>query len=301
MRHSLRSRRRFATKFPLNIAAGDSWLFRSYDDLAVDLEDWATRLPPISAVCGIPRSGIVVAGQLATLMGIPAISLDSLKCGVRSWRPPTSKPLPAKRGMVLVVDDTCWSGGTIRQVREWLGDSASGCLFGSVYAQGGKEIDGLDFHGFDLTSINHCFAWNYLRDMHSGSTMTDMDGVLCADWTGKDDHEEGGEYASFLLNASPRVIPVYPVLGVVTGRVEKNREATEDWLARNGVRHHGLHMPFRDNDSRKGRCVGTEKAKIYAVEQRATLFVESDPRQSQVIFEKSRKPVLCTATMEILQ
>lgn len=295
----LRERRRKPQ--PFEQPNGERWLFRSFDDLCLDLQDWSDRLPPISAVCGVPRSGVIVASVLSTLLNVPLLGLEALQADCQPARPSRSKPLPPRAGKILVVDDSLWSGGTMSEVIQSFGtDVRSRLLFGAVYANA-KHTDKLDVFGFGLNSINHSFAWNYLRDMHARSTLTDMDGVLCADWPGEVNDEDAVRYADFLENAAPRIQPIFPVLGIVTGRVAIHRAATEAWLARHSVRHHGLHMPFPELASRAGACVGTEKAKIYAVTTEATLFVESDARQAMVIATKARKPVLCTDTLELLQ
>lgn len=285
-----RQRRR---PIPFANATVSPWLFRSFDDVALDLLDWAQRLPRISGVCGIPRSGAVVASILATLLNVPLIELGSLK----SERPKQSKRLPDPSGPVLVLDDTLWSGNTLAEVRRQI---AGDVIFGAVYANR-ENAHKLDVFGFALDSIYHCFAWNVLRDMHTPRVLTDMDGVLCDDWLGEVDHGECEQYLTFLRDAKPRLRPLHPVLGIVTGRCEQYRQPTEQWLARHGVAYHQLHMPFRSLAERRGECVGSRKADVYQHSPTAILFVESDRQQADVIQRRSGKPVLCSETWELFQ
>lgn len=284
--------------------ADGQWMFRSYDDLHHDLVGWLPRLPRLVGVCGVPRSGVIVASQLATLLNVPLLSIESLAASeVVSWRPSTSKPLPSPGGQrVLVVDDSCWSGGTIREVRRKLPESVRArCIFGAVYCNI-ESTSQLDCCGYTIDSIQHLFAWNYLRDMHARTTLTDMDGVLCDDWNGDENDENAAAYKNFLTHAVARVKPIYPVLGIVTGRVARHRAATQSWLDREGIKAHELVMPFADNESRRGRCVGTQKAIAYRDRHpTATLFVESDRQQAEMIFRQCGLPVLCTDTLELFQ
>ena len=278
------------------------WLWRSYDDLLLDLQDWVSRLKGITAVCGVPRSGTIVASMLAALMNVPLLSLMSLQQNQDDWRPSVSKKLPASSGRkILVVDDTVWSGGTLNDVKKYLPtDVLDSCVFGAVYVNAANTA-AVDTYAFSVESIKHCFAWNFLRDIHSRYTLTDMDGVLCPDWNGTDNHTANEAYLEFINNAPALIQPIYPVLGIVTGRVAIHRDDTSDWLLRHKTKFKNLVMPFETYEQRAGSCIGTAKAKVYDSFPEASLFVESNEVQAEVIFRRTGRPVLCTDTLEMIQ
>jgi hypothetical protein len=112
--------------------------------------------------------------------------------------------------------------------------------------------------------------WESLRGLN---ILTDMDGVLCVD--GKPQQ--------------PLHIPPCPVV-VVTGRSEKYRTVTEDWLQSNGVAYDLLVMMPRETlDLRE---IARYKAQVYA-ESDADVFVESCPEQAQIIRESTGREVIC--------
>lgn len=284
--------------FPAQCDPSRPWLWRSYNDLARDVADWSSRLPAIGAVCGVPRSGVVVASQLAVQLNVPLVSIDSLAAAADSFRPARSKSLPTIEGPTLIVDDTLWSGTSMAAVRERIGDR-SDVLWSALYINAAARAK-VDLAGFQLPSLNHTFAWNYLRDMHSPKWLTDMDGVLCSDWPGHPDCVDH-TYAGWLDTVARRVLPLFPVRGIVTGRVETYRAQTEAWLARHGVRYGRLEMPFASVGERTGQDVAKRKAAVYEADRDATLFVESDRRQAERIQLLTRRPVLCTDSQEMFQ
>lgn len=288
---------------PFAESARGEWLFRSFDDLFFDIQEWSKQIPhDVIAVCGIPRSGVIVASILSTYLNVPLLSLDSLRQRHKSWRPSVSKPLPVNgKKTILVVDDTVWSGGTLQEVQASIPeDILESCIFGAVYINA-RNTTAVQTFGFPVESIQHCFSWNYLRDIHSRKILTDMDGVLCEEWSGSFNHIADVAYLDFLENAAPRVKPIYPVLGIVTGRVAEHRTVTEKWLSKHGIGFRNLLMPFSTYEQRKGQCIGSAKAEIYRSHQEAILFVESDRTQAQVIHHQTKRPVLCTNTQEMFQ
>lgn len=281
-----------------NAKPGGTWFWRSFDDLHDDLRDFSQRLPAVRAVCGIPRSGVVVAAQLATLLGLPLVSIDDLRAGAETgWRPSIAKPLRSRDGKILVVDDTIWSGRAMWHAREQIGDRDD-VIFGAVYANP-ETRDGVDVSGFDLPSIDHTFAWNVLRDVHARDCLTDMDGVLCPDWPG-DANDDGPAYQQWLNEVPTRIVPSYPLGGIVTARCATFREATQSWLRRHHIEHQRLVMPFADVASRRGQCAATAKAAVYR-ESSSRLFVESSREQAEIIHQLTGRPVVCTDSLEMLQ
>jgi len=94
------------------------------------------------------------------------------------------------------------------------------------------------------------------------------------------------------------------VQAVVTSRIEKYREATEEWLKRHGVRYNALVMhPAKTPEQRRQMGDHAErKARVYAKgfkSKETMLFIESDEKQAKKIAELTKKPVLCTDLMKM--
>lgn len=104
--------------------------FISYADMARDIRAWAPKLPAdISAVAGLPRSGLTAAHMLAAELNVPA----AMQIHGRYFRQSTGRPLTKRSGRVLVVDDTSSVGTAMREARRQLAGMPA--YFGAVYAR----------------------------------------------------------------------------------------------------------------------------------------------------------------------
>lgn len=274
------------------------WFWRTYADLARDVHSWCDDLPEISAVCGVPRSGVLPASIIAMRRNITLLSFDALLAGTESYRKAESRPINTPAGPVLLVDDTSWSGHSMRCYRDML--RGRKVVFGAVYA-GANGAALCDVHHTTLPSIRHTFEWNLLRDVLVQWIMTDFDGVLCEDWRGGNEDLVTDRYTSFLANAKPKLIPKYPVRAIVTGRIGEHAAHTRHWLQQHGVQYGKL---IHTHETRAERDVGNvpaRKAEEYARDKEAWLFVESEIGQAREIHRLTARPVLCTDTMEMLQ
>jgi uncharacterized HAD superfamily protein len=263
-------------------------LYRSYSDLHNDLTHWSKKLPPVSAICGVPRSGVIVASQLAQILHKPLVPMEYLcNPGLKVFRAKASrrlnvseKPLP-----VLLLDDTCSSGITRVEVEAYLAKhSKVPHIYGCVYARPNavKRFPGL-LHGYALPERYHTFQWNLL--MSPGITETlavDMDGILCYDWVGGA-NEEDGRYEQWILNAPPLRLPVQPVKAIFTNRLEKWRPQTIEWLKKNGVRYTHLEM-YPGTREERSRNWSAHKIRMFRKHRMAVSgFIESDYRQAAEI------------------
>jgi uncharacterized HAD superfamily protein len=144
------------------------------------------------------------------------------------------------------------------------------------------------------------FEWNLMHGGMIGRSCVDVDGVLCVDPTERQ-NDDGPRYRDFIANATPLLLPTAPAGWLVTCRLEKYRDLTEQWLKRHGVRYGALHM--MDYATKAARlAAGTHasfKAEIYKATD-ALLFVESSLRQAVGIAGLAGKPVLCMETREMV-
>lgn len=279
-----------------------SYIFRSYAQAAVDVREWSRRLPSdISAVCGIPRSGTIIAAMLAEWRGIHMVELSELLAGARPWEAPHRRQIPAKTGgRVLLVDDTCWSGRTMRELEPSLQVIETPVLKSALYA-GDKGRPFIDLWGRRLPIFQHSFEWNIGQDCLVRRACFDMDGVLCEDYSHPaEEGEWEPRYREHLANARPLRLPGYEIKAIVTGRMEKWRVETQNWLRRHGVRYQHLHMHPAQNDAER-RKMGSvpHKAQHYQRYKDCWIFIESCARQARRIAEATARPVFCMDQMAL--
>lgn len=275
-----------------------TYIFRTYSEAAADVREWSRRLPDdIVATCGVPRSGTIVALQLAQHRNIHCVGLRDLQEGRAIWRHALRRRVPSKRrGRVLVIDDTSWSGRTITEIRRTLPDQVAGCgiEYAALYA-GDGGIGHLDHYGRRLPFFSHSFEWNIGHDVLSRKTIFDLDGTLCEDYTLPGEEGEHAEaYQRHMAEAKCILRPSYPVLAICTARLEKNRKPTEDWLRRQGIEYQVLDMcPASDQAERHAmKGFAHRKAAYYRKRNAAILFVENRADQARQIYTMAKKPVL---------
>ena len=147
------------------------------------------------------------------------------------------------------------------------------------------------------------YEWNILhRKIASywghGILAVDMDGVLCANCPqGADDDEE--LYLEWIRTARPYLIPAFEVDVIVTCRLEKYRQQTEQWLKEHKVKYKKLCMW---NIPRKSERQGNfARFKINELLQlKPDMFWESAWAQSEKIWEETKIPTLCIDEMTLL-
>jgi hypothetical protein len=295
------------------------WEFLTLNDLNAATLALAAKLPPIRGVAGVPVSGMLCAPVLATLLHVPlyeaSYKFGLRRCahGYRGLTRHVDESLP-----LLVVDDTISSGRSLRDVKNKL-QGENNFLF-AVPIASVRASDQVDFYG-RLYAEPHLLEWNlpntgYIRtlgfpDFEKGAgIMVDFDGVLCPDPPRVFDETVDSDrqaYMDWLSNAPIGVfLPrMYPIPDIVSYRCEYTREASEAWLARNGIKYERLHLwgdasqsPAEQAQSRTWSATHW-KGKIYR-ESKCGLFVESCERQSRDITDFAQKPVLCWSTKELL-
>jgi orotate phosphoribosyltransferase len=266
-------------------------------DLARDTEKMIGMMPKRpDVVVGIARSGLLPATQMAATFhsALYATSPAGLAlCGHGARFHYDS----AKPSVVAIVDDTTHSGRQMKLAaekvyRKFPQAELIRCV---VYA-----------HPRSLTEVDvasviypgwHYLEWNLFNAGHAAFMATDMDGVLCDDFTVAecvDEDGDGQRYLAAMANRHPRQIPCRaPLQAIITSRLERYRSQTEEWLEKWKIKYKNLIMgPWATTQERHGQQ-GRWKAEQYALLTDANLFVESDPRQANEIVLMSNKPVLC--------
>ena len=286
--------------------------FRSVAQLSDQVLHWTRRLPhDIELVVGVPRSGLLAANLLGLYLNVPIADVDGflegriLGQGRRGQRrldtgDGNGAEFLSRPRKVLVLDDSLFSGNSMREVRERIGESGGphDVLYGAVYVYP-HRLDEVDVYCEPLT-WPRVFEWNVLHHPSLGQFCLDMDGVLCRD-PSNEENDDGPKYRTFLETAQPYLIPSAKVGWIVTSRLERYRAETEAWLRAHGVEYGELVM-LDGHTAASRRQMGIHsalKADVYRSLD-APLFIESNIKQSVEIANLSGKEVICTDTMQMV-
>jgi orotate phosphoribosyltransferase len=248
--------------------------YAGYGDMWQVIQDMAGRMPDVDAIAGVPVSGLAPAGMLSAATGIKCVPLEAVPVEIRR---------------LLVLED---ASGFAKMREQRLGQAPDRkVLYGAVYAC--DAAIRLDFVGA-VAPKPRIFTWNLVKSDKCGRIAYDMDGVLCRDPL-PDEIDYGPKYDRFIETAEPLRM-VKSVLGwIVTGRMEKYRNATDAWLKSKGVRYKELIMaPDTQTHTMEGHA--KRKAKWLAEHPECLLFVESDPMQAARIAELTGRAVVCAST-----
>lgn len=278
-------------------------VYKSYEDLSDCIRRNVWKIPSdVDLIVGVPRSGMIPALMLAELLNKRCADLDSfidgkeMSCGgrVRLIRKGDVRK-------VLVVDDTVYGGSAMKKVRERLDgfEDKYDITYCCIYAEGRNAKELVDIYLQDVWRPDErmwLYEWNILHHYPRKTkvSMWDIDGLLCKD---PPDDRNTNEYEAYLPNAIPMIIPTTFVGALVTYRLEKYRSVTEKWLKGHGIEYGDLKMfnaSSRDDRNRM-ESPARYKAYLYAKAQWAQLFVESEVRQAERIFQLTGKPVFCYA------
>lgn len=276
-------------------------VYRTLGDLSNLVRKNISKIPhDIDLVVGIPRSGMLPAMMIALLLDRKVTDLESFVQGHIYSAGRSEATIPqTKFNRVLIVDDSVHSGRSIEKAKSQLSvltDKYDFIFLAPIVTSGGKEMVDISFETIDDMRL---FEWNLFKhDMLANSGM-DIDGVLNVDPAVDDD---GPIYADYLKNATPLFIPSFPVDTLISCRLEKYRDITEQWLKEHGVKY--KHLVMLDMPNKAARIAwgkhGEYKADYYKTHSQQ-LFIESDYNQAQKIANIARKPVLCIETNELLQ
>ena len=279
--------------------------YRSFADLSQDIKSNLHKVPrDVSLIVGIPRSGLLAANLFAVYLNLPLTDIDSfmngklLNTGFRG----KSYEKDAFKGKILIVDDSIYSGKALKQVQEKLKELPAtkdlDIIYCCVYVYPNvKDMVDIPLVLLDMPRV---FEWNIFHHKVLESACVDIDGVLCVDPT-QEENDDGENYLNFLLNASPYIIPKVKINTLVTTRLEKYRANTEEWLKKHGIQYNELVMlDLPDKATRmKMNNRGEYKAEAFKQRKDCTIFIESERRQAQTIFELSGKTVYCVDTNEM--
>lgn len=281
--------------------------FITVSDMAETIRNNIWKIPrDIDFIVAIPRSGMLCASIIASHLNVPLIDINSFLEGKQPYGGIRLNQFNAhiKTGKILVVDDTCYNGKSMRETRAKIAlykDAEKYKITYMVVYLEGSGGSNVDLYLEDVRPYTNNFRdivlyeWNILQhgEMFTRMTLYDMDGVLCKN---PPDERNESEYLSYIQTAPPMFIPRTRLGGICTYRLIKNKSVTEKWLKDNGVSYNNIFM-FNantwDERNRSGITPWQYKADIYTKDNRFKLFVESDDQQAQKIATISKKAVYC--------
>ena len=258
----------------------------------------------LKGVLGIPRSGMLPASIIALWLNIPLYAINRVKTLYGSSEEIEIMPASTKcggsrmrdhentEGKILVVDDTIYSGRAIANIKEKITEEA---IYATVYAHPDSK-NKVDFFAKELKPP-HLLQWNLFNCTYIESALLDFDGIFCPNVPYEACADEK-KYIDYITNVEPfyHRIPKTFCKGIVTARLEKYRDITEDWLKRHGINYGFLKMyPTEKEGLRNQNHIqesSTFKASAFA-ESDALFFIESEIEEAIMIRDKSRKFVIC--------
>lgn len=288
----------------------------TFEDLSKTIRNNFYKIPhDIDFVVGVPRSGVICGSIISEFLNVPLIDSNSFAHGAtptggyRLHHYDRIKQQKLKQ-KVLVVDDTVYGGTSMRKTKTLLNPLADNYnfIYMAVYMEGFAK-DVVDLYLEDVSCYtNNCtqcvlYEWNIFH--HNEKLMNhciyDIDGVLCLN---PPDERNEEEYLKYIKNATPLFTPTAKIGEVLTYRLSKNREITEQWLKDNKIEYGKLTM-FEANTWEERNKSGIKpevfKGVYYKNNTSLVLFVESDDYQAKRIAEISGKPVYCVETNRMYQ
>lgn len=275
-------------------------------DLANTIRNNIYKIPhDIDFVIGVPRSGMICASIISEFINVPLIDINGFINGQELDGGRRLSKIDRKNsGKVLVVDDTVFSGASIKKAKDKLNEfnDKYKFIYCAVYLEGYNSL-AVDFWLEDLRKYTHRFTqlvmyeWNIFH--HNLDVMStfifDIDGVFCIDPC---DERNTEAYEKYIANAIPLFTPTVKVGKIMTYRLIKYKSITQEWLAKNNIQYDKLIM-FNalswDERNNSGISSSQFKGDFYKNDD-AKLFIESDNEQARKIYEISKKPVLCVST-----
>jgi uncharacterized HAD superfamily protein len=259
------------------------------------LNEWSLELikkipNQYDLIIGIPRSGMAFASMVATKFGTPLMIFG---CHI-IYNNLISNPIVKS---ILICDDAISSGSQMRMaVRLARTRYPRANIDTAVVIK--HEHSKVDYY-HKLTDDPKLFEWN-IAHVKLGKIACDIDGVMCPDLpVGFEEEEQPEGYENHIYNAMSQFIPRYKIDLVISCRVRRWREGTEEWLKKNGIKYGELKLWETDIPAER---IG--KWGQYKVEQlrdaKIDYVFESSWEQSQMIYNELSIPVLCFENMVML-
>ena len=257
------------------------------------------RFTHIDLIVGIPRSGLLASTIIATHLNRPHQTLDEF---LLNLEPSQSRRLPSiKKGKtnVVIIDDSVFSGQKIKHVKEKLLQCKIDLECKISYAVVFAKLESAKYFDIVLSVTNtpRVFSWNVLSHPDNCYFGVDLDGVLCVDPT-EEENDDGEQYINFLKSARILIMTNFKYKIIITSRLEKYRNQTEQWLKKNNVEYSRLVMLNLPTKEARLKISKAEFKASVIKKEKLPLYIESDPQLAKEIYLNSKTPVYCVETGE---
>jgi hypothetical protein len=257
---------------------------------------------------GVPRSGMMPASLVSVLLSKPLYSITDGKLNMLRYNSPYGGTRMNNYmdgcEKLAFIDDTTYDGKTAKQLRKTFGENIK--IISMFSTTHGSEY--VDKFGQTLEAP-HLLEWNFFNSAYVRGTMFDIDGIFAPNVPIEICLDEK-KYIKWLRDVSPlahRVPRLFKASLLVTGRLEKYRDITEEWLSRNGLEYENLIMFPDERETERNtnhhEVVGRFKGEIFNASHTHKYFIESEINEAKVIREQldiSDKIIICPNEAMIL-
>lgn len=261
------------------------------------------KLPPdITEVAGIPRSGMIPAAALASVLHVPLYSLDPTQGLCQVGAGTRQQFFSGERKRMLVIDDTVYAGAAMEKAREQCDGMPA--VFAAVYTRRPELVDvcALEVpspHLLEWNLFNNPIISGFAADKRlRGGFAFDIDGVFCPNPIGRVSDRWLATVPP--LATLPRVSEI-PL--ICTMRLERWREQTHSWMNRHGVHYRRMTMADYESEESRDRSFLDAVIQSKAIPFRdsdCAIFVEDSSEIASIVAEVSGKPVLCLDSGEVI-
>lgn len=243
----------------------------------------------ITGIVGIPRSGMIPASAMAAKLSLPLYSfVDNKITLLNSFSDHGGyrmRHFQKSDGKLLFVDDTCNTGRSAQKIKEVFPNSIISAVYSTT-----RGSSNLDYYGKILENP-HILSWNFFNSYHVTHSLFDLDGVLSPNIP-LDICRDENKYVKFLQEVTPlyyRIPKLFEIKAIVTSRLEKYRDVTEEWLDKHQVKYKRLLMlPTEYKEAKWNNHIETasefKSSKCRALRPR--FFVESEIGEARAIKKK---------------
>ena len=285
-----------------------SWKFTTTADLINASIRMIRKIPPdVTAIAGVPRSGLIPASAIATHMHLPLYEA-SHQHGIRELGAGSrGGTFSSREGRLLIIDDTVYRGGAMSRIRNITGNEH---LYAAIYVRPGKQSV-VNLYS-QLLPSPHLLEWNLFNNgvlnghcanpVLAGGWGIDFDGVLCEDCPADGTDGDDSAYLDWMINAPPKQLPrLVEIPLIVTARLDKYRPQTLSWLKQHGIKFKRLVMhPAQTFSERNKVNIQRWKASILASTQHCG-FIESHDYAAQKIHSYWGKPCISLESGKVFQ
>ncbi len=240
----------------------------------------------IAGILGIPRSGMIPSSIISAYLSVPLYSLESNTIvKLNSFSSNGGRRMSNhtdNTGELIIVDDTVYGGGAAMAIKSKFPQYILAATYVSPEY---KHL--VDYYAREIPAP-HFLEWNLFNSGYLPDSAVDIDGIFCPN-VPLDICKDDKKYADYLVNVIPffkRIAKLFPIKALVTARLEKYRNITEEWLDKYGIKYQQLIMLPTNLETEKAKnhlqIVSKFKAEV-AQSINAKFFIESEIEEAKAI------------------